>query len=703
MPTLVILLFRFARLPFRGHAAIAAEIAALRLQLAAFHRPSWVWLSLLWDGCRKPMVYFRAGTVVTGLLLLVALSTLRGEVQYGKYRELPVTAITPEGWLRDWLLAQRSGLTGKLDQTLEPFTYPTWNSFEPAPFEGDNWWPYEQNAFWIEGMMRCGYLLNDGALIRKARVFTDFVLEHPAPDGFLGPRHLGNMRWPHAVFFQSLMLQYSATQDARIPRALERHYLADRAPYDFERNGANVEAILWTYSITRNPKLLQLAVGAWEQVLSGRLSKHFSLQSLLSDRLPLCHGPVWAEMIKVPVILSLHGRDSGWLNAVIHGFEKLERDQLLVDGAPSSNEAFDGTHSRAVHETCAIADLNLSLSYLLQATGSAKWADQFERAVFNAAAGAVMKDFKAYQYFSSPNQVLATHNSSVGKTGGTARMSFRPAHDVQCCSGSVNRIFPAYASRMWLEDGAGGLVAAMYGPSSVRFTTSEGVPVRVIEKTNYPFSSRIEFRVVAAKPVKLTLLLRIPGWAADAKLAWNQKDLPDRPQPGTFARIEREFSSGDVLRLTLPMRVKMTRWPENGVALERGPLVYSLKIREERHRLTEELGASAEFPAWDLLPASTWNYALAIQPETLEKDVRVVQQLYDNPWRNAPYTLRVPAKLVDGWSLETGMSPLRPRRGVFTPPIPKVGNLENVPVEEIVMVPYGSTLLRLTVLPVCRN
>jgi len=38
MPTLVLFLFRFARLLFSGHAALAVENAALRLQLDAFRR-----------------------------------------------------------------------------------------------------------------------------------------------------------------------------------------------------------------------------------------------------------------------------------------------------------------------------------------------------------------------------------------------------------------------------------------------------------------------------------------------------------------------------------------------------------------------------------------------------------------------------------------------------------------------------------------
>jgi putative transposase len=76
MPTFVLFLFRFARLLFSGHAAVAVENAALRLQLAAFQRKRrrpvltssdrlfWVGLSLLWTGWRAPLMYVRAETVV---------------------------------------------------------------------------------------------------------------------------------------------------------------------------------------------------------------------------------------------------------------------------------------------------------------------------------------------------------------------------------------------------------------------------------------------------------------------------------------------------------------------------------------------------------------------------------------------------------------------------------------------------------------
>ena len=77
MATFVLLLFRFARLLFSGHAAVAVENAALRLQLAAFQRERkrpvltsldrlfWVGLSLLWNGWRAPLAYVQPDTATT--------------------------------------------------------------------------------------------------------------------------------------------------------------------------------------------------------------------------------------------------------------------------------------------------------------------------------------------------------------------------------------------------------------------------------------------------------------------------------------------------------------------------------------------------------------------------------------------------------------------------------------------------------------
>src|SRR5438309_4268707 len=76
MPELLLSFFRFVRLLFIGHQAVAIENAALRLQLAAFRRRRkrpvltvvdrvfWTTLRRLWPGWRDTLLYVQPDTVV---------------------------------------------------------------------------------------------------------------------------------------------------------------------------------------------------------------------------------------------------------------------------------------------------------------------------------------------------------------------------------------------------------------------------------------------------------------------------------------------------------------------------------------------------------------------------------------------------------------------------------------------------------------
>ena len=73
---LFLFVFRFVRLLFSGHEAIALENAALRMQIAAFQRKRkcplltawdrvfWITLRSLWSEWRHPLIYVQADTVV---------------------------------------------------------------------------------------------------------------------------------------------------------------------------------------------------------------------------------------------------------------------------------------------------------------------------------------------------------------------------------------------------------------------------------------------------------------------------------------------------------------------------------------------------------------------------------------------------------------------------------------------------------------
>lgn len=636
----------------------------------------------------------------------------------------PLPAIRPEGWIHDFLTAQRHGLTGHLEVAGYPFNTPGWEADQLSLGDrgGAGWWPYEQVAYWVDGMMRCGLLLDDDFLKKKARRQIDYVLAHPDADGYLGPDAMktlqgeyGSERWPHAVMFRALLADADERPAKPIVRALMRHYLSGTARHDTSRNVCNIEIMAWLFERTGDPRIKQLAVDAY-RAYQRKEAKHGStIANMLSDAPATDHGPRYMELFKLGAIMHRLTGNRRYLKAALNAHRKLQRDHVLIDGVPSATEHLRGIYSQAGHETCVITDYLWSLGHLLIASRDPSLADCMERICFNALPGAVTPDFRALQYFSGPNQVVAgpqTNHHPHGK--GHAHVSYRPNPATECCPGNVHRAMPAFAGRMWLEDGRGGVVAALYGPS--RYTTGRGASqVSITEETTYPFGDRITFRFSVRRPTRFPFTFRIPGWCTDASVTINGRAWKKKLRMGTWATLERIFADGDVVELHLPRELKMVRGPEKGWGVEWGPLVLSLDV-VTRRTIERDDRSTEDFPAWTMMPASAWNVALVKDRRGLPKGAEwLPAPASGNPWDAAttPLRLRVIARRVPGWKIEKKKRLVlqhgdkkRIIRGdiQFTPPLPDANILARASRREetVTLVPLGATRLRVTWFPVVR-
>jgi hypothetical protein len=644
--------------------------------------------------------------LVLGICVSMAQRTEQQVPYYGSYLESPLSGIAPEGWLRTYLTYQRDGLTGHLEAAGHPFNSTGWYG---TAMESYGWVVYEQNAYWVDGMMRCGALLDDSMLSARARKQIDYVLDHADSDGYLGPeflkKHSDLNRWPHVVFFRALMADYGKTDEARIPEALRRHYLSRTDPLTSRRNIVNVEIMLWTYARTRDPRLLAMAEECYAEY--NRISPEVTTLARMrsEERMDNFHGVTFNETAKLAAVLYLYTGKKEYLEAVEHAYAKVDRYYMLLDGVLSSTEGMRGNDPLESHETCDIADYTWSLGYLLMATGDVRYADKIERACFNAAPGAVTKDFKALQYFSCPDQVIADRTSNHNEFfQGSAWMSYRPNPGTECCPGNVNRIMPDYVSRMWMTDSSGAPVAALYGPSEYSFKVG-GETVVISEETAYPFDEEIRFVVRTPASLRFPVTVRIPTWCARPEITVKNQGHREilHPATGRFVRLERMFGDGDTVTLRLPMDLAVSGWPEGGVGIERGPLVYALDIAAKKQIDTLDTRSTPAFPAWNMEPAAPWNYALALEDSVIERHTRIVfRHGVGYPWdvENAPVSLRVPARLVAGWTLEADSTRLG---SLYTPHLPKRQTLDQrlaSDVDTLTLIPYGCTLLRESIFPV---
>lgn len=626
-------------------------------------------------------------------LLLTGGSTVFAQTNKSVLQDNGIEGIKAEGWMKEVLTTQRNGLTGHIQVAGAPFDKEGWG--DAAQKKMDRWEDFEQTGYWADGALRCGYFINDQELVRRVKEWVDFQIDHPKEDGFIGP-DLHNL-WPHVVFFRVIMAEYSRNPSPRIVKALSNHYknaarsqtlIKTGGPeWDFnERTMLHIEMLCWLYQQTNDSFFIDKAEDTYK-IFCSRKSP-FTMQAFLSDEVPVVHSVSSFETLKIPVILYISTGKKEYLDAAIHGIQKVYKYHGLADGIPSGNEAHDGNMPNEVHETCCVSDAQWALGYFLQATGDVQWADLMEKICFNAAFSVVWKDFKSLQYYSSPNQVIARNNSSSCMyVGGQDRMAYKVAHGPACCNGNMNRMIPLFCSRQWMKKGDNGIVAALYAPSSytTRLKGSKN-EITIQEETNYPFEETIRFKMQMKRSTAFSFWLRIPQWCKEASITINGQATQIVCHAGTFAEVQRKFSNGDIIELKLPMRAKSVSMPYAGVAFERGPLVFSLNVKAKEEITETREHEGIKFQSRILTPLSEWNYA-PVDTETIEV---VNSNDYNNLWNpeTTPVRLKVKAVTVRNWQLY---------RDNFTPYMPSVILKGEEKVLELV--PVGTTVLRMTVFP----
>lgn len=632
---------------------------------------------------------------------------------YAKLNEVSISEILPQGWLKKFLEYQENGITGHLCEIGEPFSTVGWDRPVTEHTQGEipHWWPYEQTGYLTDGTERCGQLLKSKKLLERSGKSIEYVLENADDDGFLGPKFLKenteNNRWPLVVFFRTLMARYSACKDKRILDAITRHYLECKLDYSVFRDVDNVEIMLWAYLQNGNKELLKLAEETYEKY--NKNCKNDTCDRVaLSDKKPYEHGVTYNEYSKLGAILYLCTGKEQYLKASVAAYRKIDRYFMLASGLHCSNEYMRSNHYLQSHETCDVSDYTWSLGYLLMATGDGKYADKIEKCVFNAGIGSVDEEFKALQYFSCPNQLVSdTFSNHNVYNRGSKWMAYRQIPGTQCCPGNVNRFFPNYCARMWMQkDGC--LYSVLYGAS-----VYENEKVCVRQETNYPFTDDIKFSFSLKRGNTLDFCFRIPSWCHSPKLKINGIAGEFSAVKG-FVKIT--VRDKDIVELSLPADIEVQKYGENGRVVSRGALVYCFGMYGKRVPSALEKPLLDGFPVNDFSPDKDWNYALVSDNPQDYKLCRS-KPSDNNVWdiRECSLKIKCPAVKIKDWKLEhftqvegftfeDGIHPVRPfvRNGnyTFTPHFPRKNTLTPDRIgdrEEIELVPMGLAKLRMTV------
>ncbi|MBM4160471.1 MAG: hypothetical protein FJ217_05150 [Ignavibacteria bacterium] len=620
------------------------------------------------------------------------------------YIQLPLGSITPTGWLHEQLRLSAEGMTGHLDEI--------WKDVGPENGwlggKGDSW---ERGPYWIDGLVPLAYTLKDNALIQKARKWVEWSLRSQRDDGYFGPTPDPNRTfrpeervlawqeknkedwWPHMVMLKVKEQYYEATGDKRVLEFMTKYFryqvqhlptkpLAHWTHWAKDRGGENLASIYWLYNRTGEPFLLELAELVFKQTedWTGMLESGYPRY---------WHGVNTGMGVKQPGVWYQQSKDERYLRAVKKGIADLMRIHGQVQGMFSGDELLHGTDPTQGTEFCTVVEYMFSLETLLKISGDLEYADRLERVAYNALPTQSKPDFTGRQYYQLPNQVVCDtsyHNFNVQYKDA---ILFGLETGYGCCTANYHQGWPKFTAHLWLATQDNGLAALIFAPCEVKAKVGNGVEVTVVEQTNYPFDEKVSFIVKAVKSAAFPLHLRIPSWCRGATVLVNGKEH-SRPQAGSMQIISRMWEDGDRVELTLPMEIRLSIWHEEAVGVERGPLVYALKMTERWQKIKGE----GRYATYEVTSSDPWNYGLVIDdrrnPST---SFQVIRGSVDRqPWTvaAAPLQLKVKAKRIPSWELYGGI----------TGPIPWSPVRSSEPIEEVVLIPYGCTRLRISQFPV---
>ncbi|MBO9618070.1 MAG: glycoside hydrolase family 127 protein [Niabella sp.] len=622
--------------------------------------------------------------------------------------KLPVGSIMPKGWLLRYLELQRNGLTGHLGE-ISAWLAKKNNAWLSRDGKGDHGW--EEVPYWLKGYGDLGYILNDKKIIAEAKTWMDAVLASQRADGYFGPLILKKGKpdlWGNMIMLWCLQSYYDFSNDKRVLPFMEKYFrweyqLPDsmflKDYWENSRGGDNLISVYWLYN--------RIKGAGWLLDLAKKIDRN-TADWRQQNNLPNWHNVNIAQSFREPATYFQQSKATADLDATYNDFRLIRERFGNVPGGmfgADENARKGYTDPRQGVETCGMVEQMASDEILTGITGDPFWADNAEDVAFNTYPAAVMPDFKALRYITSPNMSISdskNHHPGIDNNGPFLMMN---PFSSRCCQHNHAQGWPYYAEHVFMATPDNGLAALLYSEADVTARVGNGGDVRVESRGHYPFDETISFLVHAQKKIQFPFYLRVPQWCSTAQLKINGVVVQQQFNPGSYIKINRVWSDNDKVELTLPMTIQVHQWAKNknSISINRGPLTYSLKIKEDYVKADSKASAIGDskwqetadpekWPSYEILPGSAWNYGLV----PAMADFKLIKRPWpkdDFPFEpdKVPVVILAMARKIPEWKIdENGLTGILPQSPVTV----------TTKKETVELIPMGAARLRIAAFPV---
>ena len=224
----------------------------------------------------------------------------------------------------------------------------------------------------------------------------------------------------------------------------------------------------------------------------------------------------------------------------------------------SAADAKSYVDDREGPESCNTNNMLKLTEGLFRMNPDARYADFYERALYNHILSTQHPEHGGYVYFTPARP-------------GHYRVYSQPNSAMWCCVGTGMENHGKYGQFIYTHAGDS-LWVNLFIPSELNWNEKG---VKLTQNNSFPEEESTKITVSVEKPETFTLNLRHPGWCSAPVVKVNGKPIKVKSSPSSYIALNREWNDGDVVEMSLPMHVEIEELNHlpNYVSVVRGPIV----------------------------------------------------------------------------------------------------------------------------------